>query len=141
LIASEHRLEQDMTDVSSVIRRYFEIWNETDADERQSLIARTWSESASYADPMFAADGQHGINEMISSLQEQYPGYQVRLASEIDSHNDRARFGWEIVDRDRSELIFSGIDFAVLASDGRLQSISGFIDHAPAAYAGNQERT
>jgi len=130
-----------MTDISSVIRRYFEIWNETDPDERQRLIARTWSESASYADPMFAADGQHGINEMIATLQEQYPGYQVRLASEIDFHNDRARFGWEIIDRERSELIFAGIDFAVITTDGRLQSISGFIDQAPASYAGNQKGT
>ena len=85
---------------------------------------------------MFAADGQNGINEMVSSLQEQYPGYQVRLTGEIDHHHDRARFGWEIIDRHRGESPFAGIDFAVIGSDGRLQSISGFIDLAPAANDG-----
>jgi hypothetical protein len=124
-------------DISRVVNRYFDMWNEPDPDERLNLIAQTWSDTASYADPMFAAEGRNGINEMVSSLQEQYPGLQVRLAGEIDHHHNLARFGWEIVDRHRGESMYAGIDFAVIASDGRLQSISGFIDRAPAANSSN----
>ena len=44
-----------MSDATHVIDRYIAIWNETDPARRRDLIARTWSEDASYLDPLMAA--------------------------------------------------------------------------------------
>ena len=47
-----------MTDVTTVIDDYIAIWNEGDAERRRQLVARTWSEDASYVDPLMSGEGQ-----------------------------------------------------------------------------------
>ena len=47
-----------MSTHTDVIDRYFAIWNETDPARRRSLIAKTWTESANYLDPLMQGDGQ-----------------------------------------------------------------------------------
>ena len=43
-----------MTDTTEIIERYFAMWNETDAERRRGLIAKTWTEDAHYVDPMLS---------------------------------------------------------------------------------------
>ena len=121
-----------MSDATDVIHRYFAVWNETDPAHRRDLIARTWSEDASYLDPLLAADGPVGIDAMVASVQERFPGHRFALAGKVDSHHDRVRFAWELVGPDGASPVLAGIDFGVLATDGRLRTITGFLDHAPA---------
>ena len=68
---------------------------------------------------------------MIQGVQEQLPGYRLRLASAVDAHNDRVRFQWEAGGTAEAPLHFVGTDFGVIANDGRLRSITGFLDEAP----------
>lgn len=124
-----------MSDIARAIDGYFAVWNESDAAQRRALIDRTWSEDASYVDPLMAADGLEGIDTMVGGVQAQYPGYTFRLAGSIDSHHDRARFGWEMVGPGASEPVVVGLDVAVITDDGRLRSVTGFIDHAPGMVA------
>ena len=126
-------MEASVNDVTAVIDRYFAVWNETDAATRRALISRTWSADASYVDPLLAGEGPDGIDAMIAAGQGQFPGHTVRLASGIDSHHARVRFNWEIVGPGSADPVVTGVDFAVIDADGKLQSITGFFDHVPAA--------
>ena len=120
-----------MDPVTSLVERYFEVWNETDVDQRTELIATAWHEDAEYVDPLLSGNGHEGINEMVAGVHSQYPGYRFRLAGPVDHYNGKIRFSWEIVTPDESEAVVEGIDFGVIDNDGRLRSITGFIDKAP----------
>ncbi|SDQ96489.1 SnoaL-like domain-containing protein [Rhizobiales bacterium GAS191] len=120
-----------MTNKTELVDRYFAMWNETDAERRRDLIARTWTEDASYVDPMLEGEGRDGIDAMVASVHERFPGYKFRRTGQIDQHHDRLRFTWELAP-EGGPVFAGGIDFGVVAADGRLQAITGFIDQAPA---------
>lgn len=124
-----------MDDITRLVERYFEVWNETDPEQRAELIPVAWSKDAKYIDPMLAGNGHDGINAMVAGVQTQFPGHRFRLAGQVDHHNGRVRFGWELVAPDGNVAIVEGIDFGVIDNDGRLRSITGFIDRAPATIA------
>jgi hypothetical protein len=82
-----------MTDPRTpVIDRYIAIWNETDPVRRRDLIAQTWTEDASYLDPLMAGDGPAGIDAMVAGVQERFPGHRFRRTGEVDAHHDRVWF-------------------------------------------------
>jgi hypothetical protein len=120
-----------MTDVNPVIDRYIAIWNETDPARRRDLIGRTWADDASYVDPLFVADGPDAIDAAVAAAQSQFPGYSVRLAGPVDAHHNLARFTWELTPGADQDALVVGFDVAVLAPDGRLQTVHGFLDKVP----------
>jgi hypothetical protein len=118
-----------MSNFTDLIDRYIAIWNETDVERRRNLIAQTWTENSSYVDPLIQAEGHTGIDAMVQGVQERFPGYRFRRASDVDAHNDRVRFSWELVQEGGPSLA-GGVDFGVIVG-GRLQVITGFLDYAP----------
>ena len=120
-----------MSNVTELIDRYIAIWNETDTKRRRDLITKTWAEDASYVDAHRSGTGHENISTMIQGVQEQLPGYRLRLASVVEAHNNRVRFQWEAGGTAEAPLHFVGTDFGFIADDGRLKSITGFLDQAP----------
>ncbi len=118
-----------MSYFTDLIDRYIATWNETNADRRRELIARTWTEDATYLDPLMCGEGQAGIDSMIQGVQAQFPGLQFRRTSEVDAHNDRVRFAWEL-GPEGGQALAGGVDFGLIVGD-RLQAITGFLDFAP----------
>lgn len=119
-----------MTDTSTatidtVVDDYFAMFNETDADRRAAIIARAWTDDASYLDPLLAAEGPSALAALVDGVHQQYPGYRFRLVGGIDTHHDRARWDWDLVAPDGSTYV-TGVDYAVLADDGRLRAVTGF---------------
>ena len=105
-----------MSDYTDLVERYIAAWNETDAERRRALIARTFTEGASYVDP-------------IEAVQQRYAGYRFRRKGEVDGHNDRVRFSWELAPEGGAVFV-DGTDFATGAND-RLHSVTGFLDRQP----------
>ena len=46
---------RSMSDLTAIVHRYIDSWNETDADRRRALIAEVFTPDASYTDPLIAA--------------------------------------------------------------------------------------
>jgi hypothetical protein len=118
-----------MSNATELAERYIAIWNETDAGRRRALIAKTWTEDASYLDPMMRSNGHGGIDAMIAGVQGKYPGLKFSLAGKVDTHNDCLRFSWDLGPAGGAALA-KGTDFAVV-SDERLKAVTGFIDMMP----------
>jgi hypothetical protein len=121
-----------MSNLTDLIDRYIAVWNETDEARRRELIARTWTDSASYLDPMLQGDGPAGIDAMVRSVQARFPGHKFRRTGEVESHHDRVRFTWEL-GPEQGAVVVAGTDFGVIADGGRLQTITGFFDYLAAA--------
>ena len=116
-----------MNSLTDLIDRYIAAWNETDNNRRRDLIARTWTEGASYVDPMLQAEGHDGIDTMIAGVQERFPGHRFRRTSEVESHHDRVRFTWELAP-EAGDPVVCGTDFGIVTTDNRLRSVTGFFD-------------
>jgi hypothetical protein len=118
-----------MNTLTDLVDRYIATWNETDGGRRRDLIAQTWIEGASYLDPILQGDGRDGIDSMIASVQERFPGHRFRRTSEVESHHDRVRFTWELVPAE-GDAVVRGTDFGMIAPGNMLQAVTGFFDQA-----------
>ncbi|HKD77935.1 MAG TPA: nuclear transport factor 2 family protein [Ktedonobacterales bacterium] len=120
-----------MSTVNETVASYLAAWNETDARRRRDVIAHAWSDDGSYIDAHRDSEGHTAIDAMIAAVQERFPGYRFRLASGIEAHHNFVRFSWIAGGTEQAPLFFGGTDFAILAPDGRMRSVTGFIDAMP----------
>jgi hypothetical protein len=124
--------ESVMNKPSHIADQYLSIWNESDAATRRSLITAAFTGDASYVDPMMKSAGHDGIDAMIAAAQRQFAGFRFNVLGTPDGHNDVVRFSWSLAVPGDSPIA-CGTDVAVVASDGRLRSVTGFLDTVPAA--------
>jgi hypothetical protein len=121
--------------VNELVVRYIATRNERIAERGRDLVARTWAEDGTYIDRVRRGVGHDGLDSMIQTAQEQYPGYRLRLTGSITAHNGYMRLSWAAGGTPEAPLYIAGADFAVVGSDGRFKSVTGFVDAAPAPIA------
>ena len=115
-----------------IVDHYLAAWNERDPERRRALVERAWTPEGSYVDPARQADGLDAISDMIGEAQAHFPGHSLTRRGELEVHNDRIRFSWDLAPEGGAPFFF-GTDFAFVAKDGRLCDVTGFIDAAPTA--------
>lgn len=121
-----------MATPNDLVDRYLAAWNEIDDRRRNEAIGALFTADASYVDPVAAADGHQAIGAMIAGVRQRFAGLRFTRLGEADEHNARIRFRWAL-SPDRGESVVEGTDFGTLATDGRLASVTGFLDKVPAA--------
>jgi hypothetical protein len=124
-----------MSHVNELVVSYIAAWNERTPERRRELVAKTWTDEGTYVDAHRHGEGHDSIDAMIRTAQEHFPGYRIRLISGIETHNGYMRFSWAAGGAPEAPLYLGGTDFAVVAPDGRLKSVTGFVDAAPAPVA------
>ena len=120
-----------MSDYESIVKRYIEVWNETDPQARRVAIDALFTEDVTFVDPMAAARGQSEIDWMIGGVQAQFPGFVITPLGAVDGHHDQARFGWELGPAGEPAPI-AGFDVVTTDGDGRINQVLGFLDRVPA---------
>jgi len=121
-----------MSNSNEVVVRYLAAWNEPEAKRRRELVAKAWTDDGSYVDAAREGHGHDSLDAMIATAQGHFPGYRLRLASGIETHHDYLRFSWVAGGAAEAPLYIKGTDFVVVAGDGRIKSVVGFVDAAPA---------
>jgi hypothetical protein len=119
-----------MTDPLAIANRYIALWNETDPARRRALLAEGWTENAAYVDPLAKGDGHEEISALIGAVQQRFPGFSFALAGRADGYADKLRFSWVLGPASEADMV-QGTDFA-LVENGRLRSVTGFLDKVPA---------
>jgi hypothetical protein len=119
----------------SVIERSIAIFNEADPEKRRDLIAWTFTEDATYQDPLLAGAGHAQLDQMFAAAQAQFSGAQVVRSSEPEAHHDWVRFSWQVMMPGETESLIDGTDLGRIGEDGRFEQIIGFLDKVPAALA------
>ncbi|MFF4951220.1 nuclear transport factor 2 family protein [Streptomyces chattanoogensis] len=119
------------TQYHTVADRYFAAWNATDEAVRAKAVAEAFTDDVTYTDPLADVAGHAGLAAVIAGAHGQFPGFVFRPLGDVDGHHDIARFGWELVSGDGAAPV-AGFDVVRLAEDGRIRSVSGFLDRVPA---------
>src|SRR5882724_11552130 len=121
-----------MANFNEVVVRYLAAWNEPEPKRRRDLVAKAWTDDGTYVDAAREGRGHDSLDAMIATAQGHFPGYRLRLASGIETHHDYLRFSWVAGGTAEAPLYIKGTDFVAVASDGRIKSVVGFTDAAPA---------
>jgi hypothetical protein len=111
--------------IVELVDRYIAMWNETDAGRRRGLIAKIWTDGASYLDPVLSGEGLDGIDAMVKAVHGKYAGHRFKRTSDVNVHHDRALFSWELGPEGGPALV-KGVDFATLSNEGCLKTVTGF---------------
>ena len=111
----------------TLAQQYLDAWNERSAPERRARVARLFTLDAAYLDPAMRGVGHDGIDAMIATAQQQFAGHRFLLAGAPDAHHDVLRFSWTLHGADGAQVA-RGTDIATIAGDGRLASVTGFLD-------------
>jgi hypothetical protein len=118
--------------VATLLDDYFAMWQEADPGARGPLVEKAFTPDGRHVDPIADARGYGELNDMVSSVHAQYPGFRIERTSGVDQHGDQVRFAWQVTLVDGSTLV-AGIDVGELASDGRLSRVAGFWGDLPPA--------
>ncbi len=119
-----------MTDLNKIAEGYIAAWNESDADRRAALLKAVFAEDVSYRDPIMQGDGHEGIAALIGGVQQQFAGFRFSLKGTPDGYADKIRFSWNL-GPEGADSIIEGTDIGVI-ENGRLRSVTGFLDKVPA---------
>jgi SnoaL-like domain len=119
----------DPKQMHDLVDSYIAAWNARDPQERREVVTRTFREDAVYVDPMAEAAGAEAIDELIAAVQQQFPDHRFAADGAPDGHHDRLRFGWVLADGD-APPVARGLDVAVIADDGRMAGVTGFLEPA-----------
>jgi ketosteroid isomerase-like protein len=112
---------------AAIASRYIAAWDELDAGRRRARIAKVFTPDAVYLDPMARSAGHDGLDAMIGAVQQQCAGLRFRLHGKQDGHNNVVRFSW-VLGAEGAEPVAHGTDVVVVADDGRISSVTGFLD-------------
>jgi len=118
-----------MTDITTIVRRYIDSFNETDARRRRAAIDSLYTEDCSYTDPNVALTGRDAIDAFIAGVHQQFPGVVFTLAGAVDAHHDQARFTWHAGPPGAAPVAV-GFDVTVF-DNGRIRRVYGFLDRVP----------
>ncbi|GIJ11943.1 hypothetical protein ACFFMR_32570 [Micromonospora andamanensis] len=119
------------TRLTRVVDTYLSAWSEPDPVRRLEMIAGCWVDDGALVDPPLDGRGHAGISTLMATMQQHYPGHAFVRTTEVDLHHDTFRVGWELRGPG-GEVALAGVDYGLVASDGRLCRISGFFSDLPA---------
>lgn len=121
----------------AAVDHYVEFWNAETAYEQQRSAARAFSTGVSYHAPVGVLRGPNELIDFRDRFAQHSPDYVFRPRTEPVGHHDRARVQWELVVDGKT--FATGTDVLELDQDGRIGSITAFLDRAPEGFAAQSE--
>jgi hypothetical protein len=115
------------------VQRYFAAWNAAGPQELDEAVAAAFTEDATYTDPLGDVAGHDGLTALITGVRQQFAGHAFQLTGAPDAHHNLVRFTWDLVSTADGSAPAAGFDVIRLADDGRISSVSGFLDRVPVA--------
>ena len=117
--------------MDTVVSRYLDTWNATDAAARDELLAAHWAESCRYVDPLAEVEGRAAVAATVAAVQQQFPGFVFTPVGDVDAHHRQCRFQWGLGPAGEPPVVV-GFDVLEVDEDGRIQDVRGFLDQVPA---------
>jgi len=136
-----------MTDALDLADRYVAVWNEPDAGRRRTAISELWTEDAVHIlqppqevlqaaaaldiGATFQSRGHRELEARVARAYDQFvaPGeFTFRRRDNAARLADVVKFSWEMVPTRGGDPVGTGLEFLVLAADGRIRLDYQFIE-------------
>ncbi|GAA2202092.1 MULTISPECIES: isomerase [Streptomyces] len=118
---------------AQLVDAYLLFWNADTAEERDRAAETAFADGVAYRAPIGLLDG----TEALTDFRERFVGHMDRAAFRLrgrpQTHHARARLAWEIVTGD-GDSFAEGTDILDLGEDGRIRSVTVFLDRAPEGF-------
>jgi hypothetical protein len=120
----EHRLDQ-----------YVRFWNAGTEQEQHELAAATFADGVEYRAEIGILSGAQALMDFRNRFLAHRGGAALRLRERPRVHHHRARLRWQILTEDGDGAPFAtGTDVIHLDEDGRITSVTAFLDRAPVGF-------
>lgn len=106
------------------------IWDNTDEKSRLKQLGELYTDNIVFFDEAAVIKGFTALNERITKLQQQNPGFKFSLIR-IDNSENVVRYYWNYGPKSNPKLI-AGMDLMVM-ENGKARSLNVFLDRLPAA--------
>jgi uncharacterized protein len=113
-------------ELDQFVDRYVAMWHEADPIERRRTVERLWAADAMNCTPTLLARGHDEITARVASAHERFVAtgeYRFRPRGEATGHHDSVCLEWEMVGVADGVVAGGGLDFFLLAPDGRIQGL------------------
>jgi SnoaL-like domain len=120
-----------MRTATNLAEDYIALWNEADGTRRRTLLAATWSQGATYLDPLMKGAGHGEIDALIAAVQHRFPAFRFSLLGTAEGYADVVRFSWALGPADGNAVV-AGTDFVRRDGD-KIAAVTGFLDLMPSA--------
>lgn len=117
----------------ATVERYVRFWNAGDPGEQQRLAADTFLDDVEYHAPVGLLRGPGALIEFRDQFAQHMDPVVFRRLRAPEIHHDRARLAWEI-EVHGGRPFAAGTDVLEFATDGRIASVSAFVDRAPEGF-------
>ncbi len=115
------------------VERYEAFWNAGTSDEQRRIATEVFVDEIEYRALPGVLTGVDAMIDFRTQLVEHVGAVTYRSRTAPDHHHDRARLRWEIVLADGTSFA-EGTDILTLTSDGRVSSVTAFLDRAPQGF-------
>jgi hypothetical protein len=119
----------------ATIEHYVKFWNAEFSGDQSRLASLAFTDDVSYHAPIGVLHGTGSLIEFRNEFADNMGAIEFRLRAEPEALADRARLRWEILVGTGGVTSFAeGSDVVLFADDGRISSISTFLDRAPEGF-------
>ncbi|SBT42867.1 nuclear transport factor 2 family protein [Micromonospora narathiwatensis] len=118
---------------AETIDRYVRFWNAEKPDEQQELASETFTDDIRYHAVIGVFTGRQALIGFHDQFTQHMPTAVFHRRGEPQIHHDRARLSWEI-EVDGGQPFAAGTDVLVFEPDGRISSVTAFLDRAPEGF-------
>lgn len=110
--------------IPEAMQHYLRMWNELDSELVRGHLDLAVAQDCLWVDPQNAHTGRDALESNVHEFRKNFPTAVLRLASNVDGHNRRYRYEWQITVDD--ELLIAGFDVSTLNEGGLIERVDGF---------------
>ncbi|MUL41406.1 isomerase [Streptomonospora sp. PA3] len=121
---------------ASATERYLEFWNAEPSKARR-LAPEVFTDGVEYRSPAALMQGAEALIDFRTQFVSHVGEASFVARREPEGHNSRVRLLWEIRLADGTSFA-TGTDVLSLTEDGRIGSVSAFLDRAPEGFGDHE---
>ena len=114
-------------DAEKIVKEHLYAWSETDGEKRNAVIDRLYAPDVQIVDPFFKIKGIDRLNELISQLQKDNPGFIFSIDGQLNHHHNMIKFNWKLGPENNPSKM-TGTDVIHL-ENGMIKSLEVFINN------------
>ncbi|MER5477748.1 nuclear transport factor 2 family protein [Streptomyces sp. NPDC002734] len=122
---------------AALLDPYLRFWNAPSPDDANRLAQQVFAPGVEYRAHIGVLQGAQALLDFREQFLSHMGDIALRMREQPQLHHDRARLEWELLTGDAGDAgtpFATGTDVIALDEDGRISSVTVFLDRAPEGF-------